>query len=380
MKIGFDARMLDHPGIGRYIRSLLAAMPAAAKDYEFVLYGNLSELTDFKSCRKKEYTTPIYSWREFFSSPFGKDEFDLVHIPHFNAPFQKINRLVITIHDLIYLRLAESVPNWLKGLAAAYAVKRAVEKADRIIAVSENTKKDIIERWPKAKEKIRVVYEAADSLFKKISDEDKKEGIRRKYRLPHEIILFVGSLKKHKNIERLLEAYTSLKSRGIRHRLVIIGRYSPGETGILRKIESTDALYPGEVPIQDLVVIYNLADLLVIPSLYEGFGLPALEAMACGVAVASSSASSLPEVVGEAGILFDPYDISDISDKVYQVLMDKGLRQDLIEKGFKRVGDFSWEKTAEQTLDVYREVLSYLNLDVERRTSRLPVEQGRTQN
>lgn len=360
MKIGFDARMLDHPGIGRYIKNLLSAMLAEDTKSEFIFYGDPSKLSGFKkhqNCSLREYTEPIYSWRDFFRSPFKKEKLDIVHIPHFNVAAQKIKRLVITIHDLIYLNIADSRPGFFKGIAVDYAIPKAIEKADRVIAVSENTKKDIIKKQPKTKGKIEVVYEAADPVFKRIDDQ-KKEMVRRKYNLPKDIILFVGSLKRHKNIERLVDAYINLRVKGIQHRLVVIGRYRPREADILEKIKTTDALYLEEIIDEDLVAIYNLSSLLVLPSLYEGFGLPALEAMACGVPVVSSSASSLPEVVGNAGILFDPYDISDISDKVYQVLMDKGLRQDLIEKGFKRVGDFSWDRAAKQTLDVYREVAS----------------------
>ena len=168
--------------------------------------------------------------------------------------------------------------------------------------------------------------------------------------------MFVGSLKKHKNIERLIDAYIDLKSKGIQHKLVIIGRYRPREAEIQKKIELTDALYLGEVPIEDLAVIYNLASLLIIPSLYEGFGLPAIEAMACGIPVVASSAASLPEVVGDAGILFDPYDASDISNKIYAVLKDEDLRRELIEKGLKRASAFSWEKAAKQTLELYQSI------------------------
>ena len=353
MRIGFDARMIGHPGIGRYMRSLLNAMLGLAGDCEFVLYGDRHKLVDFKNCDIREHTAPIYSWAEFFSSPFEEDKLDIVHIPHFNVPFQKKKKLVITIHDLIYLKFPESSP-YLKRIAVNYAISRAVKKADKIIAVSENTKKDIIERSPDAEEKIEVVYEAAAPVFNRINDEGKKENVRKKYNLPKDIILFVGSLKKHKNIEKLIDAYTELKSKGVRHKLVIIGRYRPREAEIRKKIESTDALYLGEVPIEDLAAIYNLAALLVIPSLYEGFGLPAIEAMACGIPVAASSAASLPEVVGDAGILFDPYDTSDISNKICKVLKDGDLRQGLIRKGLERAAGFSWEKAAVKTLEIYK--------------------------
>lgn len=354
MRIGFDARMIDHPGIGRYINNLLGAMMDMAGDSEFILYGDLNKLAGFKNCRKKEYTLPVYSFKENFSNPFARDGLDVAHIPHFNASLRNIKNLVITIHDLIYLKFPESRPDLIKGIAVRPAISMAIRRADKIIAVSENTKRDIIKEFPDAEGKVEVVYEAADLCFEKITDIKRLSPIKEKHNLPDKFILFVGSLKKHKNIERLIDAYTDLKSKGIQHKLVIVGRYRPREQEILKKIKSTDALYIGEIPTEDLVVIYNLASLLVIPSLYEGFGLPVLEAMSCGVPVATSYAASLPEVVGDAGVLFNPEDISSISNKIYEVLEDENLRQKLIEKGLKRTSNFSWEKAARQTIELYK--------------------------
>lgn len=356
MKIAFDCRLIDHPGIGRYIRNLLFFMMLQEKPHDFYLYGDPIKLSFMKQSHNLPYYAPIYSAKEFFIDPFIARQADILHIPHFNAPLRKKMPLVITIHDLMYLRLKESAA-WFKRRVAQAVFLNALKKADKIIAVSENTKKDIINFCPKANGKINVIYEAADPVFKKISDVVKLESVRKKYDLPEEFILFVGSLKRHKNIERLLLAYSGLKNRGIRHKLVIIGRYRPDESEILGKIRLTDALYLNEVPTQDLLCIYNLASVLALPSLYEGFGLPVLEAMSCGLPVVASSATSLPEVAGDAGVLCNPLDYKDISDKIYVVLTDQHLRNTLIEKGLKRVTHFSWGKTAKETLDLYKEIL-----------------------
>ncbi len=359
MRIGFDARMIDHPGIGRYIKNLLKAMLGLNTGCEFLVFGDENKLTTYNLKLTTDqiirWNAPIYSLQEQIFQPFIKYNLDVVHVPHFNVPFQRRNKLVITIHDLVYLKFPESRP-YFRGIVAKRVITNAVKKADRIIAVSENTKRDIIKEFPYAKRKIEVIYEAADPIFCKIDDEMRKENIRKKYKLPRDIILFVGSLKKHKNIERLIDAYTDLKSKVIQHKLIIVGRYRPREAEILRKIESTDALYLGEIPTEDLVSIYNLASLLIIPSLYEGFGLPALEAMACGTPVIASSSASLPEVIGDAGVLFDAQDKSDIFDKIYEVLKDEDLRQGLIKKGFKRTRSFSWVKTALQTIELYKKL------------------------
>jgi glycosyltransferase involved in cell wall biosynthesis len=362
MRIGFDARMIDHPGIGRYIRNLLNAMRHLDKSLEFILFGDPEKLLDFKDFAIKEYRASIYHFREFFSSAIDGKDFEVVHIPHFNVPYFKIKNLVVTIHDLIYLKFPESHSHFVPGIAIKLAISNAIKKTKKIIAVSENTKKDIIENFPDIDQsKIKVIYEAADPIFRKIDDPILSERIRKIYILPRDYILFVGSLKWHKNINLLIDAHSDLKSKGVEHKLVITGRYRPREAEVSEKIKSSDVIYLGEVPAEDLVGIYNLATLLIIPSLYEGFCLPALEAMACGIPVAASNVASLPEVIGNAGVFFNPYDRSAISDAIYKILMNQDLRKELIRKGLARVNEFSWEKTARETLNIYTQVAQQNN-------------------
>jgi glycosyltransferase involved in cell wall biosynthesis len=357
MKVGFDARMISHPGIGRYTRSILSAILSQDKNFKFLLYGSPQELNTFTNAEIKNYQTPIYSLKEYFFSPFGKDALDLLHIPHFNAPFNSNLPLVVTVHDLIYLKFPESSP-WLNGKIVKFIFANTIKKAKRIIAVSENTKSDILKFFPEAKDKVKVIYEAADKAFKRIDDQGLKNRVREKYNLPDNIILSVGSLKKHKNLESLLDAYLSLKTKNIKHKLLMVGRFRPREAQILKKLNASGAIYIGEVPLEDLVVIYNLADLFIIPSLYEGFGLPVLEAMACGVAVACSKASSLPEVADEAAYYFNPYDQKDIENAIWNVISNQDLRMKLINKGFENLKKFSWDKSAKETMEVYREAYS----------------------
>ncbi|NQT96039.1 MAG: glycosyltransferase family 4 protein [Candidatus Omnitrophica bacterium] len=359
MRIGFDARMIGHPGIGRYITNLLQAMlPLCEKD-EFLVFGDERKITNCQlpitNRQVIRYNTPVYSIKELICHPFSRHNLDVVHIPHFNAPLCNIKNLVVTIHDLIYTKFSEYLPV-MKRKAAKVLIRNAVEKGDKIIAVSENTRNDILEINPKVGSKIRVIYEAADPIFKIIEDQEGLKAVQNKYNLPDNIILFVGSLKKHKNIERLLDAFSRVRSKGVKESLVIIGRYHPHEAGILNKIKRSDAIYLGEVPTEDLIAIYNLAKLFVLPSLYEGFGLPVLEAFASGLPVAASNTSSLPEVIQDAGVLFDPYDIEDICDGIYKALKDESFRHDLKERGLKRVKEFSWERTAKETLEVYKEI------------------------
>ncbi len=359
MLVGFDARMIDHPGIGRYISNLLSAMLRLNRGDEFILFGDERKLsainTRLPAVKIVNYNASVYSLSEQISEPFSKYNLDVLHVPHFNIPLNYKGNLVVTIHDLIYLKVPDS-GNFLSRAAARYYINSAIKKAGSVIAVSENTKKDIAEISPGAKTKTEVIYEAADPIFRKITDETIKDKIRNKYGLAKDVILFVGSLKKHKNIERLIDAYSDLKSKGIAHKLVIIGRYRPKEARILNKIRTTDALYLGEIPSEDLAVIYNISSLLVMPSLYEGFGLPVLEAFACGVPVAGSFAQSIKEIAGSAALFFNPENTLEMSAAMYKIINDQALRQQLIAKGFEKVREFSWDKTAARTLQIYKTI------------------------
>ncbi|MBP7216391.1 MAG: glycosyltransferase family 4 protein [Candidatus Omnitrophica bacterium] len=355
INIGFDARMITHPGIGRYMQNLFTVWRNNINGVKLKLYGNPDELRPFSPLEICAYNASLYSWQELASKTFNDQSLDLVHIPHFNAPLGKPKRLVVTIHDLIYLKFPQS-SSFLRHVAFKPLLAHVLKRADRIIAVSENTKQDIIKFCPTASEKIEVIYEAADPMFRKIEDTTYLEQMRQKLNLPKEFILFVGSIRSHKNIERLLEAYCRLQALGIKHRLVLVGRPNPRESYLLEKIKATDAMFLAQASPQDLVALYNLATVLVLPSVYEGFGLPVLEAMACGVPVAVSSVASLPEIASKAAVYFDPFDSKDIQAALCRICSDEGLRKRLIQEGFARNSQFSWDKAAAQTLRVYQSI------------------------
>lgn len=357
MKIGFDARLISHPGMGRYIKNLLDFMFQQEKQENFVLFGKPEELLRFPTTKVINYQQQIYRWKEIFFAPFAKYEIDLLHVPHFNAPLKKKNPLVITIHDLIYLKITNSAPAY-KRFAAKRIISNAVKNADKIIAVSQNTKNDLINLYPKTKEKISVIYEAADPIFKKITNQQTLEATKILFGLPEKYILFVGSLKKHKNIEGLIYACNQLKAKGLKHLLVITGRFHRQESQILEKIKACGALYLGEVTDDELVKIYNLADLLVLPSFYEGFGLPVLEAMACQTPVIASNISSLPEIIENSKFLFDPKNNDEIAQKIYLILTDASVRNECIQNGQRITAKFNWENTAKKTLNIYQELIN----------------------
>jgi len=356
MKIGFDARLINHPGIGRYVKNILRYMHAVSPEIEFLLYGEPAQLTQFKGARIVTCRAPVYSIREFLGNSFAGN-LDVLHVPHFNAPLRFSGKLVLTIHDLIYLKFRESSTR-LRQVVARPVIAHAIRNAARIIAVSENTKKDIIELFPAAQEKVMVIPEGVDPEFKAIEDSKVLEAVRKKYKLAQEFIVCVGSLKKHKNFEMLIDAYQELKAKGFRHSLVIVGRFRPREAHILEKIKTSDAQYIGEVPSSDLVALYNMASLLVLPSLYEGFGLVVLEAQACGLPVACSRAASLTEVAGDGALYFDPTSRREMAQAIKQLVSDGVLRKQLVVEGFQNLARFSWEKAAAATLEVYREACS----------------------
>ena len=211
-------------------------------------------------------------------------------------------------------------------------------------------------------DKISVIQNAADEQFRPVTLRDpEKQRLEQTYRIPGPFLLFVGTLEPRKNIPALLKAYHTVRSRGIPHKLVIAGNTGWKYEEIFAQLDRLnlrkDVIFTGYVPDSDLILLYNLADIFIYPSLYEGFGLPLLEAMACGTPVISSDVSSIPEVVGKAGILVDPTSTDRIADAIETLVRDENYRRELRHSGLIQAKRFSWERTAQQTWSVYEEIL-----------------------
>lgn len=362
--IGMDVRMWSHPGIGRYTRELVKELVPLAPDIPFCLLGipsdrkaisHLAPHSEFRAV-----SSPIYSILEQWEIPREARTFDLLHVPHFNIPFFYKKKLIVTIHDLIYLYPhSHTLP--LLGRSYVRALfKRIVKKADGVLTVSEFTKRELLRLFPKLPDRrIFVTPEAAAVHFRKIEDLQILSSVRKKFKLEKPFILFVGSFKPHKNLPNLMQAVSLLREkRRLDHELVMVGRPDKKNEGILRlATRHSFARILGELNDEELVALYNLADVFVLPSFWEGFGLPILEAMACGAPVVASNRSSLPEVVGKAGFLFDPDRVDALEEVLYNVLVDKELRKKMSLDGLERARCFSWKKTAEETLRVYRQIL-----------------------
>jgi glycosyltransferase involved in cell wall biosynthesis len=284
---------------------------------------------------------------------------DVLHCPDFIPPFRRSCPAVITVHDLAFLRF----PGLQTDASQRYygQITRAVESAEHIIAVSESTKRDLVSLAGASTRKISVVYEAAGPAFRPTSA-DAVAAARQRYGIEGDYILFVSTIEPRKNIPFLLQAYARLRetwsSSDPLPRLVLAGRKGwlyDSVFAVLEQLRLGDAVVcTGGVAIADLPALYSGALFFVLPSLYEGFGLPVLEAMSCGAPVITSNISSLPEVTGDAALLVDPQDMVGLCTAMKRLCQDQPLRQDLSRRGMTRAAGFSWERAACETLAVYR--------------------------
>jgi glycosyltransferase involved in cell wall biosynthesis len=285
---------------------------------------------------------------------------DVYHAPHYVLPPATPCPSVVTIHDCIHLMFPQYLPNRAAHAYAKASLWSAVRRSHRILTVSEASKRDILRFFNVAPEKIVVVYNAIDERFWKAPAEEDVTRVRERYQLDHGFVLYVGNIKPHKNLVRLIEAFDLLRRQFDEMKLLIIGD-EISKLPALRRAVHTHKLHKhvrflGYLPDETLAILYRLAAVFVFPSLYEGFGLPPLEAMACGTPVVTSNVSSLPEVTGDAAVLVDPYDVESIVAGIERVLTDPVLNAELRRKGVARARAFSWEQSVARTLQLYEEV------------------------
>ena len=357
MKIAIDARMIQMSGIGTYIKALMGH-----GIYDIALGDGNDILKYDANVKVINYSDKIYGAGEQLHFPFKelrKSGADLLHVPHYNVPVFYRGKLAVTVHDLTHLVLPQFLPNKAAYLYAKFLIGYAVRKAEVVFTVSENSKRDILRFYNIPEDKIAVVYNAVDSRFVHRDRED-VSYLFDKYNIPRDkkVIMYVGNLKPHKNLPRLLEAYSKMNGREDTC-LVLVGKAFDSEdlTPQIKALGIEDSVIKtGIIVDNELVDFYNLADLFVFPSLYEGFGIPPLEAMACGTPVVCSNNSSLPEVVGDAAYMFDPYDEKQIRDAMEKVLGDDSLAQSLVERGYKRVKLFTPERIENTTKAVFDKI------------------------
>lgn len=367
VRIGLDARKLHDFGIGTYIRNLLRHLARLDHTTEFVLLCRPADVTPLSALgpnfRPVAEDAGNYTIAEQFRIPFAlaREKVTLFHAPHYVLPPLVPCRSVVTIHDCIHLMFPQYLPNALAHTYARAQITLAARRATRVMTVSESSKRDILRYVNISPDKIDVIYNSYDERFAAPPDEGMVNRIRERYQLHDPFVLYAGNVKPHKNIERLIEAFYLVRRQGLDHlRLVLIGddisRYAALRRAVHRHQLHHCVRFLGFMPEESLVALYRLASVFVFPSLYEGFGLPPLEAMACGTPVVTSNVSSLPEVAGDAALLVNPYDPEDIADAIRRVVTDEALASELRRRGRARAAQFSWESAARKVHAIYEAV------------------------
>jgi glycosyltransferase involved in cell wall biosynthesis len=368
VRIGIDARKLHDFGIGTYIRNLLRQLARVDRDTEFVLLCRHDDAAVLASLgenfRPLAESAGNYSFTEQWKIPLvlRREGVTLFHAPHYVLPPLVPCRSVVTIHDCIHLMFPQYLPNRLAHGYARAQIVTAARRATRILTVSESSKRDILRFVDLRPDKIDVIYNAYDQRFAVEPREEDVVRVRERYQLHDEFVLYAGNVKPHKNLERLIEAFHLVRNKGLDHlKLVLIGdeisKYASLRRAVHRHQLHKYVRFLGYLPEETLAVMYRLAGVFVFPSLYEGFGLPPLEAMASGTPVVTSNVSSLPEVAGDAAVLVDPYDPDAIAEGIRQVLTDEQLRRELRRKGLARARQFSWEDSVRRVREIYLEVV-----------------------
>ena len=372
-RIWIDARMYGSmfTGIGKHVACLIAELSrlvVAEDQITFVIFCKPENVEQIRELSEHfeviGVNIPHYSLREQCIFPYilYRSRLDLMHFPHFNAPIFYRAKTVVTIHDLILsFYPGKSIGSWLKELAYRITLNSAVKNAKWIIAVSEHTKKDLIDLLDTAEEKIGVIYNGVDTVFSTRASKEVIAETSKKIGIPGKYILYLGLHREHKNLWRLVRAFGILVSRWYTGTLVLGGKEDPRtneareavrELGLKHRV-----IFPWYMDFWDVLPLIQGAEVYVMPSLYEGFWLPILEAMACGVPVAASKTTSLPEVGGWAARYFHPLRINEMADVIEDIIKSKKLQNEMIDLWSKQVKKFNWHTMAKETLAVYQKIL-----------------------
>jgi glycosyltransferase involved in cell wall biosynthesis len=375
LDIVIDARRVRDFGIGTYIRSLVHALSRIdeANHYTVVtgpgearVWGTLPE-----NFRVAVYAGDDHAYSDHVLFPLFLRSLqpDLVHIPLNRVPMLMIRPYVVTIHDMVNLFYSERTISAPHMYLRQFRFRRGLTRASRVIAVSEATKRDVENLLAVPPGRITRVYNAPDPGFlgrDPAEGEEERRKIMERYQIDRPFLLYAGAIRHHKNIPRLVEAFAVLREQLAAHpvygdlRLVIIGdtisQYPAVRQAVLKSKMEHAVRFLGFVPFDTLRCFYEAAAAFVFPSRHEGFGLPPLEAMACGTPVVTSNVSSLPEVAGDAAMLVNPGNVFDIARGIRDVLTDEPLRAELIRRGRAQAARFSWERSAQQVLEIYRDV------------------------
>jgi glycosyltransferase involved in cell wall biosynthesis len=366
LRVGIDLTGVWRPSTGIFVYAINLARELLRIDdqnsYTLFFSGNIHPEFKGLGARFRPVVIPVreevIAKQALLAALSNAHKLDLVHFPSFPPAVACLRRFIWTLHDATPWLHPDTMD--LKGRLYFGSLGRwAARLSTAIITVSNHAKRDIIGCMPHLESKVRVIYSGIEREFKKLHDLDFLNSVRARYHLPEHFVLTVGTLEPRKNLPFLIDAYqrfcaTSTNRLG----LVIAGRTGWNTEAIQKRLSDAggEIVLAGFVPQSDLVALYNLADVFVLPSLYEGFGLPPLEAMACGCPVIVSNRGSLPEIVRDAALLLDPENIDSLVGALQSVIHTPSLRTSLVEKGLARVSEFSWTTAARKTLEVYKEV------------------------
>ncbi len=374
MRIGCDIRpfLREKTGVGVYFKNLLFSLSKIDKTNEYYLFSSsfkdrfdTKELPPFAKMHFRDFHYPVkainFFWYKFCWPPleyFFKTGLDLTHSPSPLILPTKAKKIV-TVYDLFFMEY----PNLTDEETRNFFLKKigdSLRESDGIMTISAFTKEELMKKFSLDARKIRVVFPGIDRKLWKRVPQDNIKKTRLIYKLPSSFLLFVGAFEPRKNLLNLVEALKIVHEKYRKIPLVLVGRKGQDSKKVVTKIEELN-LKPwisltGYVPEKDLKSFYILAEVFVFPSFCEGFGLPLLEAMACGVPITASNAPAIPEIAKDAALYFDPYEPEDIANKIILVLKDNELKRRLVENGEKRVLDFDWTTAAAETLKFYHEI------------------------
>lgn len=363
MRVAIDANpmFLTRAGIGSYTYHLVRQLIRLDEENQYFLYNTATKDRELDGLEQGKNAQVVCFARIFSSWMARKDRIDVYHGTSYQLWAQGKAGSVVSIHDLALMRFPEFSKRLLGEHWSNYKTRKTLQQATKVIVGSQNTANDILEFYQIPVEKIRVIYYGVGEEFFFCPDADLRKSVRARLTIPSgDYILYVGGSDPRKNLDRLLEAFSILLRKVQPITLVVTGGMGRRGEEIYQRISNLNlernVVLTGHLPAQDLRLLYSGARLFVYPSLYEGFGIPVLEAMASGVPVITSNTSSLPEVAGDAAYLIDPYDVPALTDAIEKVLQDENLARSLQAKGLQRAKAFSWERTARQTLEVYKDV------------------------
>ena len=369
MRIGYDLRRINNPGIGRYMRRIVEGILQHAPQNEYVLImaPGTEELVAGRAAGNVKTivtTLPYYSVREQFElrSIARNERLDLFHSPHFLMPLLPTCPTVITIHDVIYIACKDDLDSRAGRLYYRWMMKAAAHQSQRIITDSEYSKSDIVQLLSVRQDKVDVVSLGVEKAFQPVQDANRLREVAEKYGASKPFMFYAGIFKRRKNHAGLLRAFAEVRKAGVDVQLVIGGPLKEGKA-ILERLArdlniSSDVVFAGFIEEADLPALYSAARVYACPSNYEGFGFTILEAMGCGTPVVCNPSTSLPEVAGEAVLWADANSPKAFADALVRACSDSSLRCSLVERGFRNVSRFSWDRAVSETLATYDKVLA----------------------